>query len=77
MIFAVVIWFNNAPSLAAAHHRASPCRFGIAPAYDNTHKPLMLNPRRANLMEANLLEVTAATSHKPEDRHQPKLAHRH
>jgi hypothetical protein len=24
MIFAVVVWLNNAPSLAAAHHRTSP-----------------------------------------------------
>jgi hypothetical protein len=39
MIFAVVVWLNNAPSLAAAHHRASPCRFGIAPAYDEAHHP--------------------------------------
>ena len=39
MIFAVVVWLNNAPSLAAAHHRASPCRFGIAPAYDDAHHP--------------------------------------
>jgi hypothetical protein len=60
----------------AAHHRASPCHFGIALAFDNTHKPLMLNPRGGNRMEANLLEANAATGNTPADRHQPKLAHR-
>ena len=71
MIFAVVVRLNNAPNLAASHHRTSPCRFDIEPAYDDTHKPLMLNLIRANLMKANSVGASdAATGHALVERHQ-------
>ena len=43
MTFVFMVRYNSTPNLAASQHRAPLCRFDIATAYDDAHKPLALN----------------------------------